>query len=153
MDERLTRSTIKSLKSRKARCSNICKLEDDQMYGIDGATACYEATLGGGKLDDITSTSIHDSVEDFRAMRVYNDRFTFASVTSTKRRCLTRMASLCVLVLRHGKARGESHALLRHSSQRRGYGSPHTRGFAHHHRYVPHKRNRNCCLLCHPIRQ
>uniref|UniRef100_A0A183FTW5 Reverse transcriptase domain-containing protein n=1 Tax=Heligmosomoides polygyrus TaxID=6339 RepID=A0A183FTW5_HELPZ len=39
------------------------------MYGIDGATARYEATLIGGKLDDIANTSIYNSLEDFHAVR------------------------------------------------------------------------------------
>ncbi|VDP12856.1 unnamed protein product [Heligmosomoides polygyrus] len=42
----------------------------NSMYGINDATARFEATLIGGKLNDIANASIYNSLEDFYAVRV-----------------------------------------------------------------------------------
>ncbi|VDO92907.1 unnamed protein product [Heligmosomoides polygyrus] len=43
--------------------------DEQQQHGVDGATARYEATLVDGKLNNITITSIYNSLEDFHAVR------------------------------------------------------------------------------------
>ncbi|VDP15136.1 unnamed protein product [Heligmosomoides polygyrus] len=39
------------------------------VYGINGATASHEAALIAGKLDDVTNSSIDNSLKDLHAVR------------------------------------------------------------------------------------
>ncbi|VDP46809.1 unnamed protein product [Heligmosomoides polygyrus] len=44
------------------------------MYGINGATASYEAALIAGKLDDVTNSTINNSLKNLHAVREQANR-------------------------------------------------------------------------------
>ncbi|VDP58131.1 unnamed protein product, partial [Heligmosomoides polygyrus] len=53
------------------------------MYGINGATASHEAALIAGKLDDVTNSSVDNSLKDLHAVRKQANRRIIGAVSRT----------------------------------------------------------------------